>query len=324
VAALVPDQVGVGVFSPLIDQRGNSVRGMNVCQELSERLGFHLFRNRVDALPPIKSVTTGDVRHSLRIRPLAETQALKLHGTSIAVIETQGPWSFVSCERLMRRVDGLGEEFLIIDTTRIGAVDHTAAILMSDFAQSHQSSGSRVILAGTIPEVLHQITDLCFRTVDEALEWCEDQILAQMSVDHSAGETVPLEASDLGRGLTQEELVELTNIGTTRVIDNGVTLVVAGEPSLSMFLVTSGHLTAHVADRRVAAFGPGAIVGEMGLLTGGVRSATITADRICTLIEFTDLDGLESGLRAKLHRNIAVVLAGRLSASNRALVETRL
>jgi SulP family sulfate permease len=91
-----------------------------------------------------------------------------------------------------------------------------------------------------------------------------------------------------------------------------------------MFLVTSGHLTAHVADRRVAAFGPGAIVGEMGLLTGGVRSATITADRVCTLIEFTDLDGLESGLRAKLHRNIAVVLAGRLSASNRVLIETRL
>lgn len=43
ILAVIPNQMGIGVFSPLLDPRGNSVRGVRVCQELSERLCLHLF-----------------------------------------------------------------------------------------------------------------------------------------------------------------------------------------------------------------------------------------------------------------------------------------
>ncbi|MBD2387736.1 glutaminase A [Cylindrospermum sp. FACHB-282] len=43
IIAVVPNQMGIGVFSPLLDKRGNSVRGVKVCEELSQRLGLHLF-----------------------------------------------------------------------------------------------------------------------------------------------------------------------------------------------------------------------------------------------------------------------------------------
>lgn len=43
IIAVVPNQMGIGVFSPLLDIRGNSVRGVKVCEELSQRLGLHLF-----------------------------------------------------------------------------------------------------------------------------------------------------------------------------------------------------------------------------------------------------------------------------------------
>lgn len=43
IIAVVPHQMGIGVFSPLLDIRGNSVRGVKVCEELSQRLGLHLF-----------------------------------------------------------------------------------------------------------------------------------------------------------------------------------------------------------------------------------------------------------------------------------------
>ncbi|AFZ55770.1 L-glutaminase [Anabaena cylindrica PCC 7122] len=43
IIAVVPGQMGIGVFSPLLDVRGNSVRGVKVCEELSQRLGLHLF-----------------------------------------------------------------------------------------------------------------------------------------------------------------------------------------------------------------------------------------------------------------------------------------
>ncbi len=43
IIAVVPNKMGIGVFSPLLDVRGNSVRGVKVCEELSVQLGLHLF-----------------------------------------------------------------------------------------------------------------------------------------------------------------------------------------------------------------------------------------------------------------------------------------
>jgi glutaminase len=43
IMASIPGKMGAGVFSPGLDPYGNSVRGVNVCHEVSERLGLHLF-----------------------------------------------------------------------------------------------------------------------------------------------------------------------------------------------------------------------------------------------------------------------------------------
>lgn len=40
---VVPNKMGIAVFSPLLDERGNSVRGVKVCEELSQRYGLHIF-----------------------------------------------------------------------------------------------------------------------------------------------------------------------------------------------------------------------------------------------------------------------------------------
>jgi len=41
--AVVNRQLGIGVYSPRLDAKGNSVRGILVCKELAERLGLHAF-----------------------------------------------------------------------------------------------------------------------------------------------------------------------------------------------------------------------------------------------------------------------------------------
>src|SRR5436190_17962365 len=48
IVAVVPGQLGIGVFSPPLDVRGNSVRGIVTCVELSRRLGLHIFEAGAD------------------------------------------------------------------------------------------------------------------------------------------------------------------------------------------------------------------------------------------------------------------------------------
>lgn len=43
IIVVVPNQIGIAVFSPPLDARANSVRGVKVCEELSDRFGLHLF-----------------------------------------------------------------------------------------------------------------------------------------------------------------------------------------------------------------------------------------------------------------------------------------
>ncbi len=43
IIVVVPNQIGIGIFSPLLDERGNSVRGVKVCEELSRQFGLHMF-----------------------------------------------------------------------------------------------------------------------------------------------------------------------------------------------------------------------------------------------------------------------------------------
>ncbi len=41
--AIVPQQLGIAVFSPLLNAQGHSLRGLKVCEALSQHFGLHLF-----------------------------------------------------------------------------------------------------------------------------------------------------------------------------------------------------------------------------------------------------------------------------------------
>ncbi|MBE9076351.1 glutaminase A [Romeria aff. gracilis LEGE 07310] len=51
IIGVVPGRMGIAVFSPRLDSRGNSVRGIQVCKALSQRLGLHLFASGANNLP---------------------------------------------------------------------------------------------------------------------------------------------------------------------------------------------------------------------------------------------------------------------------------
>ncbi len=60
IVAVVPGRLGIGVFSPRLDAKGNSVRGVKVCESLSRRFGLHVFESG----PAAESL--GDQLHARR------------------------------------------------------------------------------------------------------------------------------------------------------------------------------------------------------------------------------------------------------------------
>jgi len=53
IVAVQPEQFGIGTFSPRLDDRGNSVRGVAMLQALSQRFGLHMLASRGLPLSPI-------------------------------------------------------------------------------------------------------------------------------------------------------------------------------------------------------------------------------------------------------------------------------
>jgi glutaminase len=48
ILAAVPGKMGIAVYSPGLDEFGNSVRGIRVCREISGRLGLHTFADETE------------------------------------------------------------------------------------------------------------------------------------------------------------------------------------------------------------------------------------------------------------------------------------
>ena len=108
-----------------------------------------------------------------------------------------------------------------------------------------------------------------------------------------------LEGIDLFAGLTPELRLEVARGAPRLVFGSGEAIVRQGEPGTSMFVVMSGTVSVVLAPSRseVARIEPGGYFGEMSLLTGDPRTATVLA--------VGDVEVIELG--ADLFRRLATV-----------------
>ena len=113
-----------------------------------------------------------------------------------------------------------------------------------------------------------------------------------------------LQASTLFSSFKRETLVEVIASTELRSYDQGDIIVTEGEEGSSLFLIVSGSVkvftrTTDGSNLPLAELGPGDFFGEVSLLSGRPRTATITAGTEVSAIE---LDGSQVDRIARKHR----------------------
>ena len=115
--------------------------------------------------------------------------------------------------------------------------------------------------------------------------------IAQIGLAFSpAGEAaIPL-PMPLFSELDEEAFVETVKRLHYKRVAKGTKLLVEGQSGNTLLVVASGHVRVEKGGHQLAKLGPGMVLGEMALLTGAPRSATVIADEEVEIFELARTD----------------------------------
>ena len=155
IVAVLPGELGIGVYSPLLDGKGNSVRGVRVCRSLSEQLDLHFLT----------------VAHHSR----ATLRAVYEPHDRIRVYETHEDLLFSGAEQVVRVADRDREcfEVAILDVSRVDDIDDAARTLLSGLSSALRAEGKVGLLVdpdGIVIPSHSELETIRFLTVDDAVE----------------------------------------------------------------------------------------------------------------------------------------------------------
>lgn len=159
IVAVLPGQLGIGVYSPLLDEKGNSVRGVRLCRSLSEQLGLHFLTVSRDSRATLRAV----------YRPL----------DNIRVYETHGDLLFPGAEQVVRTVDRERDSFdvAILDVSRVDDIDDAARALLSDMAGALRGEGKASYLVdpdGIVIRTETELEEFRYSTVEDAVSAAQE------------------------------------------------------------------------------------------------------------------------------------------------------
>ncbi len=299
VLAVVPGLFGLAVWSPRLDRFGNSVRGIAVCEELSERLGLHLYDQNPAGHDPIHRSSNGEWMQSRRLRPARDLRQLNATGERLRVLQVQGVLDAGACEVLLTRLEETAAEadLLVLDLGRVVELQVSCRPLLRRQLAALEQAGTEVLLTpvdllgadGGDDAGADGLAGLrWFESLDRALEAAEDLLLERPTSDQPRMDQV---ASGDGYG----ELVESLDPAVREVIQpllhsrrfaDGEVVIRRGERSDCLLIAREGLYETSLGlspagtagpRTRLATFSPGMCFGEIGFLGDTPR----TADIVC-------------------------------------------
>lgn len=340
VLAVLPGQFGIGVFSPRVDEQGNSVRALKVCEEVSRAWELHQFNPPYCPRSSRRLSYSCAERTSSRVRHPGELACVRDHGARVRVFEIQGNLAFATTESIVRDViAGSGEQrSVILDFHHVTAVNGAAARLLADLAAELAQRGTLTFFTHTPrlpslrPQVAAHWTDAAaverlfrFPSTDLAMEWCEDDLL-EMLPRPVPSRLDDLRTFEIAAGLTGQEIEVLARLLVRQRYSRGEFIIRRDDEATNLFLIMSGVVGVWLGEpgtgSRVASFSVGTMVGELAFLDGARRSADVVAecDVECSLFDVGDFLRLQEShprMHATILRNLAVSLATKLRKVNR-------
>ena len=296
---------------------------------------FALSAGRVSA---IKFAFDGSEYRSSLDRGARELALLGTHGRELQGIALQSYLFFGSANRLYEHVKALLAErpecrFVLFDFRLVTGIDSSATHSFTKIKQAADPLGARLVMVNLSPALATAFANIGFLTpdvqvagdLDRALEACENAIIAAHSP--GAGEAGSLH-DWLTEALADAALADRLAGACRRVeFHAGDVLAEQGGPADSMHFVLEGRVGIIVAlgegrSIRVRSLGRHTTVGEMGLITGRPRSATVQAEADgvayeLPVAEFQRLKADHPALAQALLIYVIGVMTERLSFASR-------
>ena len=341
IVAVMPGQLAIAVFSPPLDARGNSVRGVAVCEALSEELELHFLRAPRHSVSAVRSRVTARNFPSKRKRLDAEREMLQAHGDACAIYQLQGDLSFAGIEVVTRRLvtEPAGVSRVLLDFSRVTEMDPPAVRLLLELLESLRAQGRELALAGLgrHPRALRALQEAgarderlrwpLFDELDIALEWCEQSLLRSLGMEDAIRVELPLGKHELLQNLSPDQVDRLGGLMERRAFAPREIVVQPGEPARELFLVVSGALSVLLEGsdgrlRRLSTLTAGMGFGELSMVgADATRTAFVRADdpAVCWVLgrsAFASLDTECPDLKIRMLENLlrsATQTLGRLS-----------
>ncbi len=319
VLAVLPGQLGIAVFSPPLDRHGNSVRGVEVCRQISTDLDLNLLHVARSSRSAVRrSYSVAEVP-SRRRRPPEQCAVLDRTGSRCVVHVLHGDLVFAAMESVVRGiVEQPGEiEAVVIDLTEVTEIDLAANRLLAGLASWMEGEGRALVFVA--PPHSHVLAELpedgarVFPDRDAATEWCEERLLAAEGTPSDVGGPVPLAEHRLTAGFDPPMLAAFAELLSPRPFAAGETIFARGDEADAAFLLLAGEVRVEVdvedGKRRLATLTPGLAFGEVALAGVPLRPVSVRgeSDGECLALSVTDFERLAAhhpDLQAALMRNL--------------------
>ncbi|MDD2808834.1 SulP family inorganic anion transporter [Rhodoferax sp.] len=282
----------------------------------------------------VRRKTFVNQRSSTWCRPESEMRLIAEKGDTAVIFELQGSLFFGTTYELYALLEPelKTRDYVVLDMRWVQAVDITAAHMLGQVRDTLRERGLPLLLSHVreqLPNGHNLVAFLTqtgllgpasgvqvFDTLEDAIEWIEDQLVGHMDSAHTEEVPLKLAEMDLFQGRKDDTLADLEAHMHQRSVKAGEAVYRLGDPQRELYLIQRGtvRIMAPISGSRqlhhIASFGRGDFFGGLAFLDDRVRSDTALASTdtdlyVLPLDQFNRL--------AEEHKKLALILMTAIS-----------